>query len=194
MNEFLNNAYNFIMYLISSSVIFGPIFACILIFFESLLPILPLFVFITIVFIAYGYVVGFIISYILTSLGCFFSFYLFRKVFKSVVDKKLRSHDKINTLMKKIDKLDLSYLVLLIAIPFTPAFLVNIAAGLSKMKFKRFAVAIIIGKIFLVGFWGFIGTSLVESLKNPKIMLVIAIMLLVAYICSKIVSKKLELE
>lgn len=194
MGELFNNLYNIIMDVINSSVVFGPIFACILIFFESLIPVLPLFIFITIIFIAYGYVFGFLISYILTCLGCMFSFFLFRKFFKNLVDRKVRSKVKIDKLMKKLDKMSLSSLVLLIAIPFTPAFLINIAAGLSKMPFKRFLISILIGKLSLVIFWGFIGTSLVESLQNPKILIIIGIMLLLAYGASKIVSKKLKLE
>lgn len=194
MESILSNIYNYIIDLINSSVVFGPIFACLLIFFESLIPVLPLFVFITIVFIAYGYCFGFIISYVLTCLGCLFSFWLFRSFFKKFFEKRIRKIDKLDMLMKKIDHIKLSNLVLLIAIPFTPAFLINIAAALSKIDFKKFLIAISIGKVSLIVFWGFIGTSLVESLKNPKIILVILIMLLIAYIISKFVTKKLEIE
>ena len=69
MGEFLENVYNFIIYIVNSSDIYGPLLACLLIMLESIIPVLPLFVFITIVFIAYGYVIGFIVSYILTCLG-----------------------------------------------------------------------------------------------------------------------------
>ena len=193
MGSILNELYNYVMDVINSSVVFGPLFACVLIFLESLLPVLPLFVFITIIFIAYGYLIGFILSYLLTCLGCFFSFYLCRKFLKGFFDKKLRKNEKFNKLMKKIDKMSISNLVLLIAIPFTPAFLINIAAGLSKIEFKKFFVSILIGKLSMVAFWGFIGTSLVESLKNPKIIIIIVIMSLLAYIASKIVTKKLDL-
>ena len=77
MMDFFNNLYNIIMDVVNNSVFWGPILACLLIFCESLIPALPLFVFITIVFIAYGYVIGFIISYILTCLGCFIYVELF---------------------------------------------------------------------------------------------------------------------
>jgi len=194
MGSFLNDVYNYIITLINSSVIFGPLLACLLIFLESMLPVLPLFVFITIVFVAYGHIFGFIISYILTCLGCVFAFYLSRKFLKKIFDQKIRKIDHLDKLMKKIDKIKLSSLAILIAIPFTPAFAINIAAALSKMQFKKFLSAIIIGKISLVTFWGYIGTSLIESLKNPKILLIIIIMLLIAFIMSKIVTKKLELE
>ena len=194
MMEFFNNLYNIIMDVVTNSTVWGPILACALIFVESLVPVLPLFVFITIIFIAYGYVIGFIISYILTCLGCFFMFYLCRTFLKNFFTKKIRKIQNFDKLMQKIDKISLSNLVLLIAIPFTPAFLINIAASLSEVKFKKFAVAILIGKVSLVFFWGFIGTSLIESLKNPKILVVVLIMLGIAYIISKIATKKLNIE
>lgn len=194
MEELLTNIYEFIMTIINSSNLFGPIFACLLIFIESILPVLPLFVFITIIFLAYGYALGFVISYILTVLGCFLSFFLCRKFLKNFFNKKIRKVEQFDKLMQKIDKMSFSSLVLLIALPFTPAFLINIAASLANIKFKKFSLAIIIGKIFIVFFWGFIGTSLVESLKNPKIILVILIMLGISYLLSKIVTKKLNVE
>lgn len=194
MGNVLNNIYNIIMDIVNNSAFFGPLFACLLIYLESMIPILPLFVFITITFMAYGYFFGFIISYILTSLGCFSAFFLCRKFFKNYFQKKVRKNPKFDKLMRRIDKIKLTELAVLIAIPFTPAFLVNIASSLSEMSFKKFMIAILIGKISLVFFWGFIGTSLVESLKNPKIIIVVIILLLLSYLLSKIVNKKLKIE
>ena len=194
MNGILNEMYNYLIEIINGSSIYGPLLACLLIFFESIIPILPLFVFITILFVAYGYFWGFIVSYILTCLGCMFSFFLFRKILRKAVDNKFRKNNKFNKIMKIIDNIDTNELVLLIAIPFTPAFLINIAAGLSKIKLKKYFVSLLIGKISLVAFWGFIGTSLLESLKNPKIMLIIISMLLVSYLVSKVITKKFKIE
>lgn len=194
MMNFLNNLYDLIIEFIHSSSIWGPLLACLLIFLESMIPILPLFVFITITFVMYGYVLGFILSYILTSLGCFFSFYLCRTYFHSLFQKKVKKYKNFDKLMAKIDNIKLSNLVLLTAIPFTPAFLVNITSGLSKMSFKKFAVAILIAKISIVFFWGFIGTSLIESLKSPRILIIIIIMLVVTYLFSKLINKKLKIQ
>jgi len=194
MEEFLSNIYDLIINIINSSNIFGPLFACFLIFIESILPVLPLFVFITIVFVSYGYLIGFIISYVLTILGCCFSFYICRTFLNNFFNKKVRKIENFDKIMKKIDNIKLSSLVLLVAVPFTPAFLINIAASLSNMNFKKFFISILIGKVSIVFFWGFIGTSLLESLKNPKILFVILIMLIISYIISKMVMKKLKVE
>ncbi len=192
--DFLNDIYNFIINLVNSSSFYGPLLACLLIVLESILPILPLFVFIGIVFIAYGYVFGFLVSYILTIVGCILAFILVRKVFNNYFTIKIRKYAKFDKLMSKIDKMQLSTLALIMAVPFTPAFMVNICAALSKMQFRKYFMALLIGKVSLVFFWGFIATSLLESLKNPKILLVICLMLLLSYGCSKLVTKKIDIE
>lgn len=194
MEELLTSIYEIIMEIINSSSVIGPLFACFLIFIESILPVLPLFVFITIIFISYGYVLGFIIAYILTTLGCYFSFYLCRKFLTNFFNKKVRKIKQFDNIMLKIENINFSNLVLLISLPFTPAFLINIASSLSNMEFKKFGIAILIGKIFIVFFWGFIGTTLIESLKNPKIIIIVIIMLVLSYFLSKFVTKKLNID
>lgn len=194
MEEILNNIYNYIIEIINSSDIYGPLFAAFLISVESILPILPLFVFITIIFVSYGYILGFITSYICTCIGCILSFLLCRTLLKNFFRKKIRRIKNFDLLMKKIDKLSMSKLVLLLAIPFTPAFVINLAAGLSEMSFKKYFIAILISKISLVIFWGFIGTSLLASLQNPKIILIVILLVGIASVFSKLVESKLNIK
>ncbi len=174
--------------------IYGPILGCFFILIESMVPILPLFVFITINFLAFGPILGFFVSWIFTVLGCLMSFFLFRKKIKGWFDKKTKEKKQLNKIMKMINKLKLEELTTIIAVPFTPAFLVNIAAGLSKIEFKKFFVSLLIGKIFLVLFWGFVGTSLVQSLTHPIAFLKVFILVFAAFIVSKFVNKKFELD
>ena len=93
-----------------------------------------------------------------------------------------------------IDKMTFSNLVLLISLPITPAFLVNIVAGVSNMKVNKFLPALMIGKISLVVFWGYVGTSLIEALKNPMILIKVGIIIIIMFIISKIINKKLNLD
>lgn len=172
------------------------ILAGFLIVIESILPILPLAVFITLNIYYFGAIVGFLISWILTCVGCYISFYLFRNKVKFWFDKKLieRNRVRLNKLMVAFDKLKFEQLTLLIANPFTPAFMINIVAGLSSMKKRKFIFSILIGKIFLVIFWGFIGTSLIDSLKDPFKILYVVVLSALAYIVSKIINKKYNIE
>ena len=175
--------------------VWGPIVGCFFILIESMVPVLPLFVFITLNFLAFGNILGFLISWIFPCIGCFISFLLFRCKVQTWLFKRIKKEGLISE--KTIDiitNLKFEQLTTIIAVPFTPAFLVNIAAGLSKMSYKKFLGALLIGKIFLVYFWGFVGVSLIESIKNPIYLVRVGILLAIAYVISKIVSKKFKLE
>ncbi len=175
--------------------VWGPIVGCFFILIESMVPVLPLFVFITLNFLAFGNILGFIISWIFTCIGCFISFLLFRCKVQTWLFKRLKKQGIISEhTIDVITNLKFEELTTIIAIPFTPAFLVNIAAGLSKMSYKKFLGALLIGKIFLVYFWGFVGVSLIESIKNPIYLVRVGVLLVIAYALSKIISKKFKIE
>lgn len=102
-------------------------------------------------------------------------------------------HPNINKIMKKLSNMSLTQIAVVLAIPFTPAFAVNIAAGLINMDLKKYLYSLLIGKIFLVYFWGFVGTSLIESVQNPLIIMKVLIMITIAFALSKIVGKVFDI-
>ena len=189
MGEVFSNFYNFIMNTIDAMGVYGPLLGSLFIVLESIIPPLPLFVFITINFLAFGYVMGFIISWVCTIIGCVISYFLVKKFLRNFVVKKIKNVDLLNRCMHYIENMSLTKITVILAIPFTPAFMMNIAAGLVNMNFKKFFIAILISKIFLVYFWGFVGTSLVESFQNPSSLITVVVMMLLAYGMSLIIKK-----
>ena len=174
----------------------GPIMGVLLVFLESVIPILPLGAFITLNMNAFGFVGGFLISWSATCIGCYASYFVFSSFLSKYFYQFLSRKDakKIHKSKKKIRKMPLGNLAVLIALPFTPAFLINIASGLAKVDRKKFLLSILIGKIFIVYFWGFIGTSFLESMTDITTIITIAVMLVVAYFVSKYVSKKTNIK
>lgn len=175
---------------------FGPIAGVILIMVESILPVLPLSVFITLNIVSYGNFLGFLISWLATIVGCMCSFFLFRRFFQNKLYRFINKKDseQLKKIMKAISTISFSNLVVLIALPFSPAFLINIAAGLSKIKTEKFFMAIILGKMVMVYFWGYIGTSLLESLTDITILIKVAILLIGSFLMSKLIEKKLKVR
>lgn len=175
---------------------FGPIAGVILILLESIFPMLPLSVFITLNMISYGSVFGFFISWLSTITGCMMSFFLFRKFFQKKIYNfiKRKDSEQLKKIMKAITGISFSNLVVLIALPFSPAFFINIAGGISKIKTEKFFLAIMIGKIVMVYFWGYIGTSLLESLTDVTILIRISLLLIGSFILSKFIEKKLKVR
>lgn len=174
----------------------GPIGGVFLIILESIFPMLPLSVFITLNMISFGSFFGFIISWLSTIVGCMLSFTLFRYFFQKKLYRfiKKKEQDKFANIMNAISNINFSNLVILIAIPFSPAFLINIAAGLSKIKIEKFFLAVIIGKMVMVYFWGYIGTTLLESLTDITVLFKIGGLLVIAFFISKIIENKLKVR
>ncbi len=194
MKEIFSNFYDIIMSTIDTLGVYGPILGSILIIFESIIPPLPLFVFITINFLAFGKILGFIISWVCTVIGCILAYYLVKRFLRTFIIDKIKNIDLLNRCLHYIENLSITKVTVILSIPFTPAFMMNIAAGISGMEFKKFFPAILISKIFLVFFWGVIGTSLVESFKNPASLISVVIMLILAYIFSYIINKFLKID
>ena len=90
--------------------------------------------------------------------------------------------------------INFSNLVVLIALPFTPAFAINIAAGLVGLDKRKFLVALLTGKIFMISFWGLVGKSLIESLTDISSLIIAAVLIIIAYFLSKLISKKMKIE
>lgn len=194
MQELFSNFYDLVMNFIAALGIYGPILGSFLIVVESILPVLPLFVFITINTLAFGKLLGFLISWICTIIGCILAYFLVKKLGYNLVEKHFKEKSILKKFLKYFKGLTVTQITVILAVPFTPAFMINIAAGLSNLPLKKYLVALIISKIFLVYFWGTIGTGLIESLKHPESLITVFIMVLIAYIASVVVRKVFKLE
>lgn len=177
----------------------GPISGVVLILLESIFPVLPLAVFIALNVSSFGYIFGFIISWVSTCVGCLMSFYFFRYFFRGKLErylnrKKSKSIKQAKKIKKKIDTISFTNLVLITALPFTPAFLINIAGGLSKISKEKFTFALLIGKLSIVYFWGYIGKSFIDSMMDIGTIIKICLLLVGTYVLSKIIGKKMNLE
>lgn len=177
-------------------VSFGPIGGFLLTILESIFPPLPLGAIVGLNMISFGKIFGFLISYVATLFGCMMSFCLFRYLFR---DKYLnwfkeKNRAVINKWMEKLSDIDFNTLVVIFALPITPAFFVNIAGGLSNISSKKYLIAMMIGKPAMLLFYGYIAISFVDSLKNPVNFIKVGVLVFLAYLISKIVEKIVKVD
>ena len=174
----------------------GAFLGFLLVFLECFIPMLPLSVFVTFNINAFGFLFGIFISWIATCLGslcCYMLFYfLEEEFFVKFFHKQMLS--KIRRGMHSFEHISFSQLVLIITLPFTPSFLVNILSGISKLSFKKFICALLIGKLFMIVFWGYIGKNILESLTDIWSLVYIGCALLLSYIVSKIVGRRMNID
>ena len=170
------------------SVFFG-VFAIVL---ESIIPALPLALFIAINIIAFGKFWGFIISWLSTVAGCTLSFFICRK-FRGFVERKFKNQEKVLGFINRVDEIKFSNLMLIISMPFTPAFSINIAAGLSKMKYKKYLLALLISKTFIVYFWGYIGSTFLQNITDVDMLIQLGVIVAILFLISKMIMKKFDI-
>ena len=122
------------------------------------------------------------------------SYYIFRNGFGNKFESLTSNKELINKYKNMFKNISTGKLILIIAFPFTPAFVVNIAAGLVKMDFKKYLTALLFGKISLVIYSAYLGFSLIESVTNPIALLKLIALVGGVYILYIIVKRVFKLE
>ncbi|MFV0274730.1 MAG: VTT domain-containing protein [Bacilli bacterium] len=167
---------------LNSMPILGPILAFLCIVLESLIPFLPLVVFIGVLTYYLNIYLAYIVAYIAICLGSIFTFLLYRYIFKN---KKYKLTDKFSNI--KFEQLAILY-----AIPFSPSGFVHIGLAVGKYNFKKFTISLLIGKLFSVYFWVFISKTFIQSITDISTLVILTISLLIVFAISKLVRKNMK--
>ena len=200
--EWISEFENLLMEFLESLGMWAPFFSCILVYLEGILAFLPLFVFVTVNILSMsalvgpvlGGIIGVILSWFFSVLGCFTMFIGTRRLFGKKFRKKVESSSKVNKFMNIIDNLTYSQLVLITSIPFSPSFFINLGAGLSKINEKKYFCALIIGKLAEMIFLGYVGVSLIECLTQPLALIKVVVIMVIGYMFSLGINKKYKLD
>lgn len=194
METISNYVVSFLNYYVANVNIVSSFFLGIfIIILESILPMLPLGLFVAFNVVIFGNVLGFFMSWVATLIGCSLSFFIFRKI-REKIDNYIERKPKFKNVMENINKISFSNLVIIMAFPFTPAFSINIGAGLSNIPYKKFIMAASIAKVSIVYFWGYIGSTFIESMTDPGVLIKLGIIFLIAFLLSKFVTKKFKID
>ena len=193
--SFLEEINNLIIDFLNNIGIFATVVASLCISLEAIIPILPLGVFITINFFYFGPTLGFVISWLFTCLGCYLTFKLCQMKFRTWLEKKvMKKHENLfNKLLVMAQNIKVEQLMVLMAITFIPSIVINLVAGTLRIDEKKYLIALLVGKIFEVSFWGIVGTSFLDSFKNPGSLIVLSVIVIAAFIVTKLINKKYKI-
>jgi len=174
----------------------GLLVGFLLVLLEAFLPMLPLGVFVGLNINAFGFLPGVLVSWTANVFGSYIAYLFFYFISQKVLYKFLKNKTikKIDEQINKFNKIKFTNLVSIITLPFTPSCFINLLAGISKMSHEKYLSALIIGKAFMITFWGYIGKSFIESMRDIKAIIYIVLILILSYVISKIVSKKMNID
>jgi uncharacterized membrane protein YdjX (TVP38/TMEM64 family) len=170
----------------------GPLPGILLPLIESLLPFLPLVVFVFANAAAYGLFLGFLYSWIGASVGSILVFLIVRKLGDKRLFKVLRKNKQVKKVTTWLERHGFGPLFLLICFPFSPSAVINVVAGLSKVSTQQFILAVILGKSVMIFSIAYIGSSVFEFAKNPVKTIIVGIGIVLFWLTGKYMEKRLQ--
>jgi len=171
---------------------FGPFLGIFLPALEAVFPFLPLIVFVLANAAAYGFVLGFLFSWIGTCLGSFIVFLFVRWIVNKRFKLSLKKSKKIQSMMQWMDHHGFGLVFFILSIPFTPSSLINVVAGLSNISPRSFFLAVMLGKMVMIGIITLIGTDWQNIVSDPKRILPILIGIAIFWLIGRFIEKKLN--
>ncbi|MEH7414320.1 TVP38/TMEM64 family protein [Neobacillus drentensis] len=187
-----------IMSLIQEYRALGPVPGILLIIVEAFLPFLPLFVFVMANANAFGLWFGFLYSWLGACLGAMLVFFLIRRYGQKRLLSFLPKHPKVRKLMDWVERHGFGPLFLLLCFPFTPSAVVNIVAGLSRISFAQYMLAVCIGKMVMIFTISFIGYDLHSLITKPFRTVIVLLVIFILWLVGKRIevrmNKRLEID
>ncbi|MFG3612496.1 TVP38/TMEM64 family protein [Rummeliibacillus stabekisii] len=145
----------------------GTLLAIALPFLEAFLPFLPLAAFVVANASAYGLWWGFLFSWAGAVLGAYSVFIIIRKFGRSKILRFISNRSAVQKLIHWVEYQGFTPLLILLCFPFTPSAIVNVVAGLSKLKKKNYLVTVMLAKLVMIFIISWIGSDLRALITNP---------------------------
>lgn len=120
----------------------------------------------------FGVAAGTVYAVAAASIGAGLAFFLTRYLFRDALQQRLGA--RVEKLNRELEREGLSYLLFLRLVPLFPFFLVNVAAGLTRMPFRTFfigtAVGIIPGGFIFVNAGASLATvNALDGVATPRV-------------------------
>jgi uncharacterized membrane protein YdjX (TVP38/TMEM64 family) len=157
---------------------------------ESFIPILPLVVIIMANAAAYGLWHGFIYSWIGSVIGSFLLFLLVRRYGQAKFFNFLTKHPHVDSSLRWFEERGFGPLFIILCFPFTPVIIVNVMAGLSRIRVFQFLLAISLSKIIMIFMMSYVGADFRSFIEKPIKSVIALIVLVVVWYIGKQVEKK----
>ncbi|WP_411347941.1 TVP38/TMEM64 family protein [Paenibacillus sp. WLX2291] len=166
----------------------GPLISILIPFLKSFIPPMPTVIVLGVNAAVYGLWIGFLYSYIGIIGGSLVAFVLIRKLSQHRYLARLANRPKVDRTRRWIRDNGFTYVFLLSLFPVGPFTMLNIAAGLSGIRFRSFLIAILFGRGLMVFAVSFIGADLALYWEKPWY---IALVMLFIVVCLMI-SRRIE--
>lgn len=145
---------------------------------QTIFPFVPYLILAGANVLVFGLYYGFVINWTGAMLGAILAFLLARKWGRNWAHGKLKNQKQMEWFNERLDRHGFWIVLLVRVIPIVPPSLVNVLAGLSRIRFSTYLAATMIGKIPSVWIGSLISHDLIHFDEYKGRIAVVAIILL----------------
>ena len=145
----------------------GPLPGIMLPFIEAFLPFLPLILIIAANANIYGLGFGFLFSWIGVTSGGVCVFWISRSLGRNVKARLQRRFPKSQRFFDWVERRGFTPLFLLSCFPFTPSVIITVISGFSKVPFRTFLLATLLGKAVMIFCISLISFDIANLVDEP---------------------------
>ncbi|MBD0382091.1 TVP38/TMEM64 family protein [Paenibacillus sedimenti] len=168
----------------------GPFPGIFLTFMKSFIPPLPTIVIISVNAAVYGLWLGFLYSWIGIVSGCVVTFLLVKKLGSHRYLERWAQKPKVQKALLWARRHAFSYVFVLSLFPVGPFVMINMAAGLVRMKLRSFLIAVALGKAVMVLSVSYIGYDLKRFIEHPFQLVYVVLFIVLSLMISKRIEKR----
>ena len=152
---------------------------------QNIFTVIPLILVLTVNYTLFGFLYGFLWSWISSIIGAAFMFFGSRYFFQGWVAKKINPE-----WLTKIEHNTFTFVFQARIMPFVPTSLINILGGVSPIKFKPFILGTILGNFIYFLLLISIPAGILHTNMNDSIVIFVIFLAIVVYFILKKLFKR----
>src|SRR5699024_8873540 len=106
--------------------------------------------------------------------------------------QKIKKNKQVKWVTSWVEKRGFGLLFILLCFPFTPSALIDVVAGLSRLKMKTYMLAVLLGKAVMIFSIAYVGSSIVVFARNYLNRFIIIIADVTLWLVGKLLEDRID--
>lgn len=181
-----------ILYSLVEHKLLAAILGFFIIAIETFIPTLPLLVIIVANSFVLGMWLGFIISWLGSSVAAVVLYFVALKLSENKYLAKYKEKDKVEKIVNYMKGQGFTTIFLSYVCPFIPDFLITITSGFTQINYKTFILGMASGKFVMFLILSYVGEDIWNIYKNPTKLFILSITIIIFWILGKKLNDKIN--
>lgn len=168
-------------------------------YFETIVPIVPLFLMLAFNILSYGMVMGYIFTYVGTCLATITIFLFLRTIRSNTHTSTKKVNKKVQKYLYWIENTHPALHILSMMIPLSPAYLINYSMGLSNIPFSRYLFVTLVSRFIMLFLCLPFVISLIDLYESGQVggiqvawLLIFGVVVIVGIIVGQKINSKMD--